>query len=150
MYILHQNNVIVIFFYIQMIRRTQRFRAEAACLFPALQQVSPLHKLFQFLQVFVCIKKLCTVLHHHLVRRDRFPWVITFQTFRNVIMNHIANIGFCQYPFQKQSLQRLHQSSHQKIIPILRSCCRIHSGMISFALMPFAWRISASSSTFCD
>ncbi len=64
---------------IRKIRHKQRFPTEAACQFPVLPQVV-LHELFQFLQVFVCIKGYALTFTAISTGAPRFL-VVSFQAF---------------------------------------------------------------------
>ena len=89
-----------------------------------------LHELFQFLQVFIGIKG--NALSFTPVSSGTSCFlIISFQTFRNVIVNDITYIGLINTHTESNGCHNHIYFLHQEVILILRTCCRIHACMVS-------------------
>ena len=79
----------------------------------------PLHELFQFLQVFVCIKGYALTFTAISTGAPRFL-VISFQAFRDIVVNHKPHIRFINPHTESDRSHNDFHFFHQEIILILR------------------------------
>ena len=94
-----------------------------------------MHKLFQFLQVFIGIKS-NTLSFASISSGTSGFLIIPLQAFRNIIVNHITHIRFVNTHTESNRGHDHIDFFHKEIILILCSCGRIHSGMIGTGINP--------------
>ena len=88
-----------------------------------------MHELFQFLQVFVCIKGYALAFSAISTGTSGFL-IIPFQTLRNIVVNHKPYIRFVYSHTKCDSRHNNVYLFHQKVILILGSRHRVHPCMI--------------------
>ena len=92
-----------------------------------------LHKLFQFLEIFIGIKG-NTITLSPITTSPACLLVITFKTLRYIIMDNKSDIWFINAHTESYGSHNDIDFFHQKIILRFRTGCRIHSSMVSFSL----------------
>ena len=88
-----------------------------------------LHELFKFLQVFIGIKG-NTLSFASISSGTSCFLIISFQTFRDIIMNNITHIRLVNTHTKSNGSYNHIYFLHQEVVLILRACCRIHSCMV--------------------